>query len=403
MRHPFGYGAALALLGAALAQGQGLNVTTAVRAVSQKAANATQYAFEGDLQLVGQRGSEPAVQLAQARVWLAAAPGGRSFLRINSPDKGEYLLVSDGRKSWIWVPKLKQYTEEEASARSSGPEAGDESDTGADEERGLAETYARQVMPILARLYKTASAASVAGQATVKFEKKKWKWPVLRVLAKPDSNGDTSMIELTLDPASLQIGRLAWASVAHTKGEKLLLRVSIDFRSFQIGEAPPNSTFAFAPPKNAKLVDAVPIPGQTGSFFLNRPAPDFELKTLDGQRIRLQDLRGKPVLLSFFASWCPPCRAELPGIVKVYEQFNRQGLVVYGIDDEDRSTVRHFAEKAGLTFPILDDSGDKVYRLYRVWNIPMAFLIDQNGKVVRFLHGGRDYETLRSALKAVGL
>ena len=409
------YGAALACLCAAVAQGQQFSVTKLVHDVAQKAESAKQYEFEGDLLLGGQRGSNPGVVIAQAKVHLAVGPEGKSLWRVDAPDKGEYLLVSDGQKSWAYVPKLKQYTEEESSARAAGPDSDNDADNDADADSGAdsgvqsdgerdpAESYARQVLPILARLYKTAASAGRAADAEVKFEKKKQKWPAVQVVTKKDAQGGSSMTELTIDPVTMNIGRLVWASLTYPNGQKTVLRLTIDFHSFQIGEALPDSTFTFEPPKNAKLVDVLPIPGQSGSFLLNHPAPDFELKTLDGQRIRLQDLRGKPVLLSFFASWCGPCRRELPSVVKLHEEFKDKGLQVLGVNDEGKGTARHFAEQAGLTFAILDDSSAKAHRLYRVRSIPTAFLIDRDGKVVRFLRGGRDYDSLRSALKVVGL
>jgi peroxiredoxin/outer membrane lipoprotein-sorting protein len=408
------YGAALACLCAAVAQGQQFSVTKLVHDVAQKAESATQYEFEGDLLLGGQRGSNPGVVIAQAKIHLAVGPGGKSLLRVDAPEKSEYLLVSDGQKSWAYVPKLKQYTEEESSARAAGPDSDSDSDHDADadsddtasqsdREQDPAESYARQVIPMLARLYKTAATAARAGEAEVKFEKKKQRWPVVQVVAKKDAQGGSSMTELAIDPATMNIGRLVWAQLTYPNGQKTVLRLSIDFHIFQIGGAVPDSTFSFEPPGNAKLVDVLPIPGQSGSFLLNHPAPDFELKTLDGERVRLRDLRGKPVLLSFFASWCGPCRRELPSVVKLHEEFKDKGLQVLGVNDEGRGTARHFAEKAGLTFTVLDDSSAKVNRLYRVRSIPTAFLIDRDGKVVRFLRGGRDYDSLRSALKVVGL
>ena len=387
------------LLCAALAQAPALDVPKIVSDVARKAESAAEYAFEGELLLVGQRGTHPGRVLSQAKVRLAAGPEGKSLLRVESPEKGEYFLISDGQKSWAYVPKLKQYTEEEAGMRAVDAEG----DPGSGDERDMAEVFARQVVPILARMYKTAESAGQTGEAEVKYEKKKQKWPVLRVISKRDEQNGSSMTELTLDPASLKIGRLLWANVSYSNGEKLVVRLTVDFSSFQLGELLPGSLFSFIPPKNARLVDAVPIPGQTGSFLVNHPAPDFELKTLDGRRLRVGDLRGKPVLLSFWASWCSPCRRELPDLVKLYEEFRDQGLFVAGVNDEGKGTARQYAEKAGLTFTILDDSGEKANRLYRVRSIPCTFLIDRDGKIVRFLSGARDYGALRSALKAVGL
>ncbi len=399
-------GAAMVCLCAAAAQGQQSSVTQIVKDVAQKAESAKQYEFEGDLLLSGQRGANPPKILAQAKIHLAAGPDGKSFLRIDRPDKGEYVLASDGQKSWAFVPKLKQYTEEESSVR---PDSGDGDDSDADAgdasgaESDLNESFVRQVVPILARLYKTAASAARGADAEVKFEKKKQKWPMIQVVSKKDEEGSSSMTELTLDPATLTIGRMVWLHLTYEKGEKIIVRLAVDFHTFQMGEDISTATFTFDPPKNAKLVEVLPIPGKAGSILLNHTAPDFDLKTLDGQRVRLQDLRGKPVLLTFFASWCGPCRSELPGLVKLHEDFKDKGLQVYGINDEGKGTARHFAEKSGITFAVLDDCGFKAERLYRVYNIPAAFLIDRDGKVVRFLSGGRDYETLRAALKLVGL
>jgi len=370
-----------------------INVTQIVRDVAQKAGAAAEYAFEGDLLLVEQQGTDRLVNLAQAKVKLAIGSGGKSLVWVDSPDKGEYLVVSNGQKTWAYVPKLKQYTEEESAAISAD----------ADSDRGVDETWARRVIPGLARLYSTAASAAQAGEAAVKFDGKKQKWPVVRVFSKNDPRTGTSMTELTLDPGTMRIARLVCANLAYPGGVKTVQRLTIDFHSFQMGETLPDSAFTFDPPKHAKLVDALPIPGQGGAFLLNQTAPDFELKSLDGDRVRLEDLRGKPVLLTFFASWCGPCRHELPDMVKLYQSFKDQGLQVIGVNDEGKGTARRFAEESGVPFTVLDDSGEKVHRAYRVWNIPVTFVIDSNGKVVRFLRGSHDYDSLRSALKSVGL
>ena len=94
---------------------------------------------------------------------------------------------------------------------------------------------------------------------------------------------------------------------------------------------------------------------------------------------------------------------ELPNVIKLNEEFKDKGLLILGINDEGKGTARRYAEQAGIPFTVLDDSGYKAHRLYQVHSIPTVYLIDKDGKVVRFLRGGRDYETLRSAIKTVGL
>ena len=340
--------------------------------IADKCDGAKTYAFEGDLQVDGQRGEVPGRILSKAKVKLAVAPGGKYLLHIEPIDKDEYLLVSNGQKSWAYVPRLKQYTETEGATVEPDSDGEDSEAGGSSEERDMAETFAHLVMQTLGQIVKTAESAAPRPPAQVKFEGQKYTWPVVQVVSKKSSDGQ-NVTEVTADPASLRIGGLLWANVTYRGSERTVIRMTVDFSSFTVGEPLPESRFVFEAPKKAKLVDAVPIPGQTGSFLLNRPAPDFEAKTLDGERVRLADLRDRPVLLNFWASWCGPCRRELPSIVKLHEELKGKGLVVLGVNDEGKGTAQAYADKIGLTFPTLDDSRMKLHRLFRVTNIPFDF------------------------------
>lgn len=386
----------------AFAQSPGFDPVMALKQISAKCEAAKEYILEGELEVVGQRGSAPGRILTKANVTLAVSPQGKYLLRLAPEDKNEYVLISSGQKTWAYVPKLKQYTEEETGMRDDG-ESGEGDSGESDQERDMAESWSRLVMPILSKAYKSAKGVDLGKTEEVKYDNKKQKWPVVRVMSKPDDKEGQSLTELAVDPETLTIGRMVWSNLTRQNGEKTVLRLTVNFRSFRIGENLPESTFTFEPPKSAKLVDAVPIPGQTGSFLVSRPAPDFELKTLDGEKVRLADYRGKQVLLNFWASWCGPCRRELPTVSKLYDEYKDKGLVVLGVNDEGKGPARQYVKEAGLSFPTLDDSGLKAHRLYRVRSIPTVFLIDGQGKVVRFFRGAKDEKQLRAALKSAGL
>lgn len=370
---------------------------TATKAIAERCKAAREYSFEGDLLLVGQRGSDPGKVLSQAKVKFAAAPDGKVYLRVEPLGKDAYVLISNGQKTWAWVPKLKQYTEEEGAIL----DESDSDDEVSDSERDLAETFVRQVMPALARLYADAQAADYKGEVPVKFEGRKANWPLLRVASKPAADKSITLTQLAVDPDTLAIGRMI-RSTALRDAESTRIQMTIDFARFDTGPVPP-STFDFEPPKGTKLVESVPIPGQTGSALLNQPAPDFELKTLEGEKVRLADLRGRPVLLSFWASWCGPCRRELPELSALAKEYQGKGLVVFGVNDEGKGAARKFTEEKGLAFPTLDDSGLKAHRLFRVHAIPSLFLVDRDGKIVVFLRGTKEPAKLRAVLSAVGL
>ncbi|GAB4415110.1 MAG: thiol-disulfide oxidoreductase ResA [Anaerolineales bacterium] len=112
------------------------------------------------------------------------------------------------------------------------------------------------------------------------------------------------------------------------------------------------------------------------------PAPDFEIKYSDGRKVRLSDLRGKPVLINFWATWCPPCRAEVPQIQNAYEKYKASGFVVVAVNvQESTSAVAKFMEDFGMTFTVAIDSSGAIGRLYRVSGIPASFFVDRDGIV----------------------
>lgn len=111
-------------------------------------------------------------------------------------------------------------------------------------------------------------------------------------------------------------------------------------------------------------------------------APDFQLSGLDGQIISLSDFRGKPVLINFWASWCNPCRAEMPFLQRIHEEWADKGLVMLAVDiGESPSRVNKFVESFGLSFLVLLDAKQEVAREYNIRSIPTTFFIDKNGKI----------------------
>jgi peroxiredoxin len=113
-----------------------------------------------------------------------------------------------------------------------------------------------------------------------------------------------------------------------------------------------------------------------------RDQADFTLTDLDGRPWTLKEQRGKVVLLNFWATWCPPCRKEMPDLEELYQQFKGQGLLILSISDEDVIKVRPFIAQQKVTYPILLDPGRKVNELFQIQGIPKTFVYDRNGKLV---------------------
>ena len=118
------------------------------------------------------------------------------------------------------------------------------------------------------------------------------------------------------------------------------------------------------------------------------PAPDFTLRTMGGPNLRLAEQRGQVVLVNFWATWCGPCRQEMPHLNRLYEKYKASGFVLLGVNVDD--DVRNAAEVAGklrVTFPVLLDTEKKVSRLYDRNSMPSTVVIDREGRV-RYIHRG---------------
>jgi thiol-disulfide isomerase/thioredoxin len=114
----------------------------------------------------------------------------------------------------------------------------------------------------------------------------------------------------------------------------------------------------------------------------HRRSAGFTLTDLHGARWALKDLRGKVVLVNFWATWCPPCRREMPDLQALDQQFHDRGLVVLSITDEDREKVEPFIAERAITYPVLLDPGRKVNDDFRIEGIPKSFVYDRNGAIV---------------------
>jgi peroxiredoxin len=126
--------------------------------------------------------------------------------------------------------------------------------------------------------------------------------------------------------------------------------------------------------------------------YIGAPAPELEAETVDGSKISLQDFRGKVVVLNFWATWCAPCREEMPALEARYEKYKDRGLVVLAIDfDEPAEDVRAFRDSLALTFPVLLDPGASIQQLYRVRGYPTSYFVDRDG-TIQVQHVGIMYE-----------
>jgi len=167
----------------------------------------------------------------------------------------------------------------------------------------------------------------------------------------------------------------------------------------------------YGAPARGSAGGAVPLPTPRGATPLpapaavvGAPAPDFTLADLSGHSVSLSGFKGQVVLLNFWATWCPPCKLEMPTLQQHSVDYKDQGLVVVGVEaGEPKADVQDFANNLRLTFPILPDEKATVTDMYRVTALPTTFIIDRQGIIVQQAMGMLSSEQVDGYLAQLGL
>jgi peroxiredoxin len=153
-------------------------------------------------------------------------------------------------------------------------------------------------------------------------------------------------------------------------------------------------------PKEATVEQMKPVSGD------QKKAPLFSLENLEGNSVSLSDYRGKKVLLNMWATWCGPCRQEMPELVNIDETYSNEKLAVIGVNMTSQEfsvkDVRSFAKQYNVTYPILLDDDGEVMDKYRVIGLPTSFLIDEKGDVMREFRGIVTMEKIAQILRGEG-
>lgn len=122
--------------------------------------------------------------------------------------------------------------------------------------------------------------------------------------------------------------------------------------------------------------------GMKMSADVSKQAPEFSLRTLEGNEVKLSDYKGKKVIINFWATWCPPCKAEMPAMQKLYERVNGQ-FDLLAINIDPKNDVAGFVNDNRITFPVLLDESGKINESYSILSVPTTFLVDEKGIIVK--------------------
>jgi TonB family protein len=330
--------------------------------------------------------------------------------------------VSDGKTKWLYAPGANEFTRTEE-----GPPVrlvtGSPSSPVQDSASTAHLAIATNLLAVYSRVADRLGEAKIIGEETLEIGGRRSDCLVIEAYyfaASAGSQSNTLTRKLWIDKSR----NIVLREIQHTEarmpwGRTINSKMTYTFTVARVGEQIPDALFSFVPPEGAKEVAVLnsstrPAAPPTPYGSPRPPAPSrvdpvgkdaiaFALKDLDGNQVDLQTLKGKVVLLDFWASWCGPCVAELPHIEKLHKDFKDRGLVTLGVDNEDAEIARAFIKKKGYTFTTLVDEGKEVTMKYGVSGIPRVFIIDRDGKVKWQTLGygsGKEVE-LRSAVEKI--
>jgi peroxiredoxin/outer membrane lipoprotein-sorting protein len=319
---------------------------------------------------------------------LAEKAGGKYTLRSKQGDE-ESILVSNGAKTWKALPKAKKWAQIEASGMQDSDDPGEEPPA----ERPDFHTNIRNLL--MGRFLMLAGKGEhpeLVKQGRYKLGKDKIDCDVLKVTYKNVAyelwiDAARGLVLQESDVHLQQMGRLEGQVTSITK-----------VKSIEIENEVADAVFEFTPQASWTEVEMLVLPGETRVDLTGQKAADFSIKSLDGEKVELAGLRGKVVVLDFWATWCPPCREELPTIDKLRAEFGDK-VQFFGVNDEDSSIVKGFVKKHNYEMAVLMDSSRAVHRQYGVKAIPTVLVIDRSGVIRSHLIGGRNEQTLRTAIE----
>jgi len=332
---------------------------------------------------------------------LAVSSPGKIRVVVRS-GRGKILVVSNGRNTWAYIPDLEEYIEAAAAPL-------------------LDELWAHGTYPIYSAsgvvagyrsLSRVAVHARLRGEETLSLGGRKARCYVVDI---PGYGWDRLWVDeqrfiVLQDRSSDEEVYVTWRLAGADLGP-----IS-------------DKVFEFAVPSGARRVDSFSRPagrlqrdeeklavlligwekwsnGGEGVIYPyeGTKGRDFTLGSLGGGNVRLQSLRGKIVVLDFWASWCKPCQEELAAMQKLHDELASQGVVFLGIDDESPETVKSFVQAGGYTFPMLLDTEQAIPQLYGVRLVPTTVVIDRKGKIAAHYVGAGGEAGLRRALQSAGL
>jgi thiol-disulfide isomerase/thioredoxin len=352
------------------------------------------YQFQGEILVVASTNAGPA-QSQTVPFFVAVDGQGRIRDEVKGgPAPG--LIISDGKETVIYNTLLGQYVRHAGNA-----------------DVALAGASQRGVGSMVVSRFTTVASGVVSVKPLpgepLTVDGVKHDCRVLEVTYQRSGN-DAQVVEgarrYWIDPRTHLVLRMRTQLKADAPqyGGKVEQTETTVFRSAKLDPVFADSIWVFKPPAMARAVAQFDPRADPAPAFTGKPAIDFSLTDLQGRTHSLSSMRGKTVLLDFWATWCGPCRMTMPQVAKIHAEYKDRGVEVMSINvGEPAAKAADYIAKNGYAFTTLLDKDREVSTSYRVNGIPTLIVIDASGTISDYLVGARDDKALRAALKKAGV
>jgi len=310
--------------------------------------------------------------------------GHRYFARKNQTDR-EAIAVSDGNTTWKALPRSRLWTQTNASASHQGNVA-DGHEARSTDLQGAMEKVAFGQYVALAQL---AQDPVIVKEQDFKLGREKVRGYLIRAHVGPDQH------ELLVDKQRFVV--LHYKQKVHSA--EGLIEVTVNMKKIEINSDVEDSLFHFSAAPDWKEVESLNLPGEVLVVSIGAPAPKLSLTTLEGEPVSLERLHGRVIVLDFWATWCAPCREQMPCIEKLRAEF-ADAVQFYGVNDEESKTVQDFLKKNHYETPVLMDVHYEAHRSYGIHAIPTLFIIDADGIVRMHIVGSATEARIRKAIES---
>jgi len=321
---------------------------------------------------------------------------GRSRVEFDDRSQGG-VAVFDGTSRWVYIPAMRRYAQLPKELPSAAQSGGMNFDA-----------LARRYLDRYGSMDQRVLTAEAIREETLAMDGGEVRCRVVEVAYDPPPGMREGKIGRTYwiaEESGLVLQERSTASMTSPNNAAGRVEVvqEIVFQRAKVDRELDKDLFVFVPPPGAQQVESLRPDAQTSGAPVATEAPDFTLRDLSGESVQLSKQRGNVVLLDFWATWCGPCRYDMPFVQNLAERYAERGLKVFGMNSENVELASAYLEQNEITFPTLVDPGMRAAKLFQVNALPTFVVIDRQGRLAGYMRGTRTEKQLEQALLKAGL